>query len=202
METPPDWARESIESSDHLDKMLVFASSNYAKQTDWFLHHRDTGIRHLGLVLAAQTSIAGACLYTPPLISKWLGIATILFLGFTGPFLAISAIKSAKRSYKAAIEYAVLATKSLWALGLMGIINVEQKCFESSITPAMKDPYFYVKRHVTNHCLPKGESTDQIVEGVLKDTGNTFYWTWQILVLFGGGVFSLGFVGAYAIFIK
>ena len=73
------------------------------------------GIKHLGAVLAAQVSMTSIALSTP-VVPAWLAIATRLFLGvIIGPFFALSAIHSARSSYSASIEYAVLITKSLWA---------------------------------------------------------------------------------------
>jgi hypothetical protein len=53
----PDWVQISDSSNQHLAEMLRFGSDNYERQTNWFLHHRDTGFRNLAAVLTAEFTV-------------------------------------------------------------------------------------------------------------------------------------------------
>lgn len=201
MDSPVGWARVANESSDHLDKMLSLAVNNYGKQTDWFLHHRDTGIKHLGAVLTAQVSMTSITLSTT-IMPAWLGVTTLLFLGVLGPFLATSAIRSARSSYSASIEYAVLITKSLWALGIAGVVDVKKSHIDTEKQPAANDVVFYIERHVNNHTSTSEHTTNQIVDKVLMSQHNTFSWAKRVLTMFAAAVVIIAIVGSIAVVAK
>jgi hypothetical protein len=202
MDSPVGWARVTDRPSEHLDKMLSLAVTNFGKQTDWFLLHRDTGIKHLGVVLAAQVSITSITLSTQA-VPAWLAIAALLFLGIIGPFLAILAIRSARSSYSASIEYAVLITKSLWALGLTGVIDVLESHIDiMKKPPAANDEVFYIERHVNNHASAPERTTKQIVDNVLKSRPNTFSRARRVLVTFAVAVVTMAIVGSIAVLAK
>ena len=200
MKSETQWARSAKQPAEHLETMLSLALTNYGKQTNWFLHHRDTGIKHLGVMLAAQVSVISLALPNNT-VPAWVAITTLLFLGIIGPCLARSAILSAKSSYRASIEYAVLTTKSLWALGLTGIVDVQEAGSDRNKLPAAKDKTFYIGRHIENHSS-RDCTTEDIVDDLLFNRDNTFYRAKYVLIIFAVAVVALAIVGTITILSK
>jgi hypothetical protein len=55
----PIWASVGSSENKHLPELLTLASTNYGRQTEWFLRHYNTGIRNLAAVLTAESALVG-----------------------------------------------------------------------------------------------------------------------------------------------
>lgn len=142
------WYQIGESENTHLPALLTVASDNYVQQTEWFLRHRDTGIRHLMAILAAESTITGLYFTTHkqiPLVIISIVLGCMMFLAV---LFALYAIRSCERSYRASLEHCMLMAKITWALGLHA--NVVIKNDRCGKCPAPDDPFLYVPRFVNN----------------------------------------------------
>jgi hypothetical protein len=95
----------------------------------------------------------------------------------------------------------VLITKSLWALGLTGAIEVPESSL-SAAQPAMDDAAFYVQRHIDNHAATEERTTEHIANSVVASRENTFYWAKVVLVTFAIATVIMAVIGSVALSAK
>ena len=113
----PNWVCPAETNNPYLSDLLSFAAGNYRAQTDFFLRHRDIGIRNLALVVTGEFAVIGFH-FANGKVPVFLTSLVLLFLAVSGYALAESAWRSCKRSFVACLECAVLVTKTIWAMGL------------------------------------------------------------------------------------
>ena len=120
----PAWAifADKVDSSgtskDHLLALLASTESAFKNHTDWFLGHKERGIRRLGVLIASQITVTGFYFRDQELYPEWLVVAVLLSMALIAITLALSTLHSCTRSYLAAMEQGMLKNKVVWALGL------------------------------------------------------------------------------------
>lgn len=194
----PGWAQRSDSSNEHLAEMLKFGSDNYARQTTWFLHHRDTGLRNLAAILAAEFAVA-SLRFANAGVPDWPTAVVLLLLALLAIPLSISAWCCCGRSFKASLESVMLITKTAWAMGLTDAVCIAEKSHGSQPPPAQKDPTFYVPRYCAS--AREHHTTDAFVNAHLQAPGNTYHWAKLTILMFGGSAVVAGFAAAIMVLI-
>lgn len=183
-----NWARPSeADDTDSLSHMLSYARQNYASHTDWYLRHRDTGIKILGIVLGANLTIAG--LYFDRKLHFWLTVSALAILGILSLMLTRLAVRSCRQSYQAAMENALLVSKTAWAMGFGQSVPVESKFLKTGKCPVRADYSLYVPRYLKE--AQEAESTDEFVSHQIRKRGTTYHAAKWTLWTIGGMALSL-----------
>jgi hypothetical protein len=163
-----------------LHHMLAYARQNYASHTDWYLRHRDTGLKMLGVVLVANFTIGS--LYYDHKLNAYLSLIALIILSILSLLLSNLSVKSCKQAYVAALENALLVTKTAWAMGFAHPIAIDDNYKRNTPCPAKEDEYLYVPRYIKDAI--KAENTDAFVNLHSSKKGTTFFstkWTlWAI----------------------
>jgi 4-amino-4-deoxy-L-arabinose transferase-like glycosyltransferase len=197
-QTLPSWCSLAESSSAQLPDLLKFATANYGRHTDWFLKHRDIGMRNLAVVLTAEFAVASIH-YTSEKIPEEITAALLAFLALTALLLALSAWRSCRNSYAASLETAVLVTKIVWAMGLTSKVEIAATQVDKSHCPVPKDPYLYVPRYLDD--AEQHLSTEDFVRHHLSGHRNTFFWAKVTIAIFCLGALVMGIATACAVVI-
>ena len=190
----PLWANVGEFENCHLPDLLTFSSENYGRQTNWFLRHRDTGIRNLAVIIASETAITSLYFTTDKQIPPAFIIMLLLLLAFLAPLLALSALCSCKRAFRAAMENALLTAKIVWALGLTSNVEVKKSNVDLQKCPARDDLYLYVPRYVEDSLAHP--TTKTYSNANLSNRKNTYFWGRFTIVLFCLGAILVGVIAA------
>jgi hypothetical protein len=192
----PDWAQPSDSNNQYLPEMLKWGSDSYLRQTNWFLHHRDTGLRNLAAVLTGEFAVislhaANAGVPDGPTVF------ILLFLGVLAVLLGFSASKSCGRSFRASLESVMLVTKTMWTMGLMDKVSLAENEFQGP--PVPRDSTFYVPRFCCDARQPGIDTTGAFVDTHLNTWGTTYWWAKLTIWMFGVGAVVAGFAGAFMV---
>jgi hypothetical protein len=140
------WARAGKDDSPYLPALLQYATTQFGRHNDWFLGHRDFGIKVLTLIITVQSATVGAVLSAKvnietiePVISV-LAVAAVLIGEFS--------IYSCRRSCIAALEHAALINKTVWAMNLFHL-SLNEKMSITDI-PFTNDDSFFVPRYISS----------------------------------------------------
>jgi hypothetical protein len=188
----PSWASMEDNHNKHLPDFLTFASNSYARQTDWFLRHYDTGVRNLAAVLTAESALVGLFAtqkVLPPMVIAGL----LIFLACVGVVLTVLAIISCKQSYRAALESIFLTAKIAWAMGFIDKVKIDVSLV-SGPSPGWKDETLYPPRWSQD--VLRYSTSHKFVEAKLRNRNNTLFMAKLTLIVFGLGTCGLGLVGA------
>lgn len=177
----PRWAKVSESTQTQgLSDLLSYARHNYASHTDWYLRHRETGIKTIGVIIAATFTVGSLSFdkeLDAHLASLALGILAVLSI-----VMPALAIRSCHQAYRASLESALLATKAIWAMGLAGKIGVPSDVLLSERPPAVGDRYLYVTRYIKD--ASRSRTTKSFVRESMTKCGTTYFATkWTLLLL-------------------
>ncbi len=189
------WAVEAEEFSTNLSDLLAFASANYGKHTDWFLRHKDTGIKILAVLLTAELTVTS--LYLTRHFHDLVTMFTLIILSLLSIILTAYSLISCRQSYKASLENALLITKTLWAMGLTKAVKVKTKEVDFSKCPVHNDETPYVPRYL-NDAVEK-EDSNSFINHHLSKRGTTYYAAKCTIIIFGIIVFLTGIGSTIAI---
>lgn len=190
----PQWIRSEIaKDATPLSDILSHARENYTSHTDWYLRHRDSGFRLLGLVFVANFSI-GAMLLDHKL-NPWLAAATLCLLCYLALAVTILSVRSCRQAYSAALEHALLMSKIAWAAGWAQPIYVIPEILQQPLCPAAKDQSLFVPRYLEDAAA--ATDTKTFVAEVLAKAGTTYFTAKWTLVVIG---LASGILG-YSLFI-
>ncbi len=175
------WVYPSDKQGDlELHHMLTYARQNYASHTDWYLRHRDTGLKMLGVVLVANFTIGS--LFFDHKLNAYLSLSALAILSFLSLILSNLSVKSCKQAYIAALENALLVTKTAWAMGFAQPIPIDKNISPNIPCPVREDEYLYVPRYIKDGINAK--NTEAFVGLHSSKKGTTFFstkWTlWAI----------------------
>ena len=183
------WAHIGDSESPHLQALLEYATSHYARHTDWFLRHRDIGISTLATILTAESAVGG--LYLSDTIEPEVALSVISMLTLLSIPLALLPISACARSFRAALEHAALVAKIMWALGLVEHVPVNDALAHGKV-PLEHDSSLYIPRYHAD--ATESRTTREYVETHLRRRGTTYQnakWTLRIMgmlsVLLGAG---------------
>ncbi len=179
----PEWAQSSDSSNKHLAEMLRFGSDNYERQTDWFLRHRDTGVRNLAAILTAEVGITTLHFATPR-VPDWPTALILLLLAALAIPLSVSACRCCTRSFRASLESAMLVTKAAWAMGLTDRVSLAPQSHGLLPPPAPNDTTFYVPRYCRDARQDGVHTTDAFVDVHLSAAGSTYRWAKRTIRIF------------------
>lgn len=193
----PKWALETEESNSNLSHLLDFASENYGRHTDWFLKHKDTGIKTLAVILTAE--ITTISIYIANHLNNLITIFILIILSFLSFLLRNYAINSCRRSYRAALENALLITKTLWAMGLTKPIKVKSTDVDLNKCPVPEDETPYVPRYLND--AAKHKITQNFVDYHLSEPDTTCYDAIRTIRIFGGVVLLTGIMGLISLIV-
>ena len=200
---------------DHLLALLASTEAAYKNQTDWFLGHKESGIRRLGVLIASEITVTGFYLRDQELYPQWLVVAVLLSMVLIAIALALSTLHSCTRSYLAAMEQGMLKNKVVWALGLSGPVILPNDQKGRAPCPAPGDSGLYVPRYVRSGA--KDLTTQLLLERIILVTfkkrqhhdseGGPMEKGWTTydearftILLFGGLGVAAGVVSAAAIY--
>ena len=165
---------------EELHHMLSYARQNYASHTDWYLRHRDTGLKMLGVVLVANFTVGS--LYFDHKLNGFLSLSALAIISLLSLVLTNLSVKACKQAYRASLENALLVTKTAWAMGFAQPIAVNKTISEATPCPAKGDKYLYVPRYIEDGM--KAENSEIFISHHISKKGTTFFstkWTlWAI----------------------
>jgi hypothetical protein len=170
-----------------LGQVIRYAQEHYARHTDWYLRHRDTGIKTLVILLTADFTIAG--LYFADKVSGLLATCGLGVVGFLSIVLTWLAVMSCRQAYRSSVEHALLVSKAAWALGWCSPITVDQKCVKYQAAPMSADESLYVPRYIKD--AKPDLSTEEFVQQCIRRRGTTYFATKWTLFLIGGVAFVI-----------
>jgi hypothetical protein len=192
----PSWLRISKTENTHLSDMLSFGSANYGRHTEWFLRHRDTGLRNLAAVLAAEFTIT-SIYFANKGAPKVFVVPILLLLVLLAIILAEAACSSCHNAFRASLENALLVTKVAWAMGLANAVSVPEIPNENEHPPVPKDLTLYVPRYLST--AQKHATTEKFVDAHLRARNNTYFWAKVTIRIFCAGAVLVGLLAAIAI---
>ncbi|MCT2533839.1 hypothetical protein N2488_11655 [SAR92 clade bacterium H231] len=175
------WIDSSKGNNNYLPNLLDFAASNYGRHTDWFLKHRDTGLKNLALILTAEFTVLGLH-FTKTGFPKFLVCLSLVLLSAFSILIAYSACQSCKNAFKASLESALLVTKTAWAMGLVGAVSLEKT--STLLPPVPDDEMLYTKRYWEDALPPKSNTTEDFVDWNMRNRRSTYFWGNLTLFLF------------------
>ncbi len=168
------WAQPSTaDMSNEVREMLSYARQNYACHTDWYLRHRDAGIKLLGVALIANFTIGS--LYFDHKLNPYLAVTALAVLAVLSIALASLAVRSCRQAYSAALEHALLVSKTGWAMGLAQSINISEAISQSGACPAREDKSLYVPRYIKD--AVDATDTETFVRNQISKRGTTYFAT-------------------------
>ncbi|MBZ5617353.1 MAG: hypothetical protein LAQ69_01280 [Acidobacteriia bacterium] len=189
----PPWASVGAIESKHLSDLLSLASTNYGRQTDWFLRHHDTGVKNLAAILAAESALVGLAA-TQKGIPAALVIALLVVLVCAASVLAWLAVRSCQRAFTAAMESVFVMAKVAWAMGVTAKVAVDESVVSVVRCPGRDDYTLYAPRWVEDSLAYT--TCEGFVKANLANRKNTLFLTKLTIIVFGGSACALGLLGA------
>jgi len=190
-ETSGSWAVPDDRKTPDLLPLLGYARDHYRGHIDWFLRHKEAGIRTLGSILTAQVGVVG--LFFAGRFNRWVTLGALALTTLLAFPLTRLAVLSCTKAFRAALEHALLLTKILWAMGLTDAVSVQRTLLGSC--PAAEDRTLFPPRYLADaRCF---ETTDRFVEHNLRKRDTTLHATRQTLFIMGGAAVVMG-LGAIA----
>ena len=196
----PCWAELGDAANPYLSDLLSLASANYARQTDWFLRHRDNGLKNLAAIIGAETAVTGLYFTAQDRIPHSVLTAFLTLLAIFAVLLSWAAWRSCTRSFTASVESAALMCKAVWAMGLFSKVAVPRAAANLGAGPLRKDRHFYVDRWVSD--AEKRETTDGYRTENLGNWENTYFLERVTIFVFCLGAVAPALVDGYAILFR
>jgi len=157
------------------------------------LHYRDSGIRNLAVIAAAESGLVGVAL-TPNGAPASTFIADLLaILAVAALLLSLLAVISCRRSFIAEMESLYVMAMVTWAMGLTYNVEVDQRMVDLKTRPQSVDRTLYARRWVEGAF--KHKSCDDFVGENLAKWWNTYFLTKLTIIVFGACACALGFLG-------
>lgn len=182
------WTATAVtRATPELHQVMRYAQANYARHTDWFLRHRDAGIKILVFLLSADFAITS--LYFAGKVAGVLAMVGLAVVGLLSVALTWLAVISCRQSYGAALEHALLVSKTAWAMGWCSPIAVERQSPEDSAVPAASDKSIYVPRYIED--ATKASTTGEFVSRHTKKRFTTYFAAKWTLIAIGTISFAL-----------
>ena len=194
---------KALESREDLYRFMDIASASYARHTDWFIRHRDTSVRQLAVLIAAQLLIIK--LTSDPNNNSWAPAIILIFLSFLSYILALTGSSSCQRSFIASLESVLFFNKCIWAIIPTGYINVLEDNAQEESVPARSDTTLQVPRFVQG--ASKFSTTEEYINyhigkdlSLRKRSRNTYFWSCVTIWALGVMGIIIGVAGALTAF--
>jgi hypothetical protein len=190
---PPVWASVGEVENKHLSDLLSLASANFGRHTDWFFRHRETGLRNLAAILAAESALVGVALTQKGIPAAFI-VVLLMALACAAPAVAWLAVSSCRRNFVAALENLFMIAKVAWAMGIMANVAVNEKVVGAAPCPGRGDKTLYAPRWARDtlaHTTCEG-----FVAANLDNPRNTVFMAKLTIIIFGVGACALGLLGA------
>jgi hypothetical protein len=199
LKTKTNWAIKGDSSESNLQSTLSLAITNYSNHTNWFLQHKEMGIKYLIVIVTAELAFA-KFFYTTEFPFRLLIIFILFILAFVSIAFMFFALKNCYQSYQAALENVLLITKTLWAMGLTDPVSVDSKKVNFIKSPVWKDETPYVPRYLEDAL--KHEKTKDFVKYNMDKKNTTYFWARLIIIFFGIIGFFTGIISAGVLIYK
>lgn len=180
--------------------LLTLANSNYRNHTDWFLRHRETALKQLTAIIAAEAIIMRFFHGADVPVS----ITAILLLGLSllSLVLAHGGVCNCTRTFRASLEHVAMTSKIIWVLAPSGKALVDQHSDLAEVNPPPfeDDKVLLVPRYLEDS--KKFSTTEKFIEHHLKIlrwdgiSRNTYFWTFVIVWIAGLMGAAIGTLGA------
>lgn len=175
----PRWATSESPTNPHMETILNYAFTTGNQHLDWFVRHKETGIKTLVALLSAEFAIAGV--HFSGRLPAGLAIPAEIILGFLAIALTRLAVKTCSRAYLAWLEHVVLTHKAVWAMGLAESVNVAPASDNSPTCPVRDDESFFIPRYVSSSA--NARTTTEFVQRHLRARGNTLFTAKRTLLV-------------------
>lgn len=177
------WVQPGGEKPENLDQALSYSSQYYMAHVDWFLRHRDAGIRMLSVILTVEATLTGLVVANriEPIVQEIASGALVFLAVGLGWYFTVSC----KRSYRAALQHAAMTNKVLWAMGLTSPISTTY-----SFPPLPQDECLFVPDIASSFGNKK--TTNEYVEFHIARKGNTYHAARLIIALIAAACFAIG----------
>ena len=201
------WVKKTVSDNKYLATMLEFGSSNYERHANWFLRHRDIGIKYQAIILTVEFSILGISFQLDAVYPKYLVCSGLYMLGIFSVILAYTSCRSCTKSFIASLENALLVTKVAWAMGLADRVAVKE--IPESNPPVSEDSMLYINRYWKDSCIHQTKNdkkeittTKQFVDVHIKDKDTTLFLGALMIKLFCAGAIITAVAGSIVIYIS
>ena len=194
----PKWARNGGNTTINLEKLIDYGSDNYGRHTDWFLRHRNTGLRNLAVLIAAEFTVA-SLYFSNTNSSKVLSVVILFVIAIAAPLLWLFAYRSCRSSFRASLESAILVTKVAWAMGIIDPISIKKEEWNKTRIPVPGDTSLYIWRYWND--AKDHHTTNEFVNYHLKARGNTYYWAKMTIGIFCIASILFGIVAGICILV-
>ncbi len=193
MNNPVKWIAAGGQDTNpsDLNCLLDLSSNNFWKNYDWFLKHRDVGIRMLSFLITAEFTILG--LHYSDKLSFEIVVFALITVSLLAVVLTILAVANCSRSFHATLENAVTVSKILWVKGLTKPVPMDLTSVDVSSAPVPDDITPHVPRYLED--AQKRRSTEEFVSQNKRKRTNTFFITVVSLIVIGGIAFAIGVAG-------
>jgi len=177
-----------------LKEVIRYAQAHYGRHTDWYLRHRDGGIKCLVVLLTAELAIAGVCIDGK--LDKGLATMALIFASVLSVALTCLSVLSCSQAYRAALEHALLVSKAAWAMGWCTVVQVPTGISDTSKCPAPNDETLYVSRYIED--ARNASDTKDFTTKHMRKWKNTYFAAKWTLILLGaaGCLVAVGSVWA------
>ena len=193
----PMWAQRGLYGSANLEALLAYSSAHHARHIDWFLRHKENGVRLLLAILTVESAIGGLTLSGK--IDLYLSIVIILMLVVVTIPMSSSFKLSCRRNYQASLEHTALTAKIIWAMGLGQQVSVDTTSVKAH-EPFASDKSMYVPRYYED--AYKFADTEAYVQHHLSNKANTLHAAERILTILCLMATCFGFGIAIAIAVQ
>ncbi len=190
---PPIWASVGTVENKHLTDLMSVASANFGRHVDGFLRHRETGIKNLAAILAAESAVVGFALTNEKIRGVFI-VTLLVILALAAVALTRLAVSQCRRAFLGELESLFLMAKVAWAMGVMFNVDVDQKVARGVRSPGSADKTLYAPRWAKD-CLAYA-TCEAYVDANFRNPENTFSTTRLTIVVVGVSASALGLIGA------
>ena len=174
-----------------LYNLLEVASNAFIAHTDWSIRHRDTSLRQLAVLIAAELIVLKFHRDIPTDLN--IGPFILLSFGFLAFVLSLGGAQSVGRAYLASMENVLFMNKLMWAINPSGKVNLPEKFLNAPYFPASDDETLFVYRYQeesTDDKTTKAFTEKRAGKNVfsLGHPSNTLFWAKL-------SIYSMGFIG-------
>lgn len=188
------WPMPSSQPISDFSGLLVYATAALRNHLNWFHRHKESGLKLLGLLIAAELAIAG--LHISGGMSAWLTGPPLVLLTILAPLLAHIGDLNCRSCFKAFLEHALLINKIMWAMGFTNEVPVSE-ALDLAKCPAPHDETLFVPRYFIEATADEARTTKKFVRHHMGRYDTTYWWARLTLWLLG----SVGFVGGIVCFV-
>jgi hypothetical protein len=178
--------------------MLEYATSQYGRHTEWFLRHKESGVTILATILTAESAVVG--LFVSNNIKAGGAWPVLMMLAVLSCVIAHLASQSCRRAFVAALEHAALTAKTMWAMGLVSEVRVDQAVVQGD-PPFPDDDSMFVPRYYSDARQQARPNTDKYVQFHISKAETTFQSARRTLAAMGLAGALIGLISASITFV-